>query len=40
MLIAQAHVQMGMKRAQGGHTVTFLQGVVKFSSVLPLLPKN
>ncbi|KAN0077635.1 hypothetical protein V8E54_005939 [Elaphomyces granulatus] len=23
-----AHVQMGMKRAQGGHTVTFLQGVL------------
>jgi hypothetical protein len=46
MLIARAHVQMVMKRVRGhqfhysGHTVTFLQDVVKFSSALPLLPED
>jgi len=46
MLIARAHVQMVMKRVRGhqyhysGHTVTFLQDIVKFSSVLPLLPED
>jgi hypothetical protein len=46
MLTARAHVQMVMKRVRGhqyhysGHTVTFLQDIVKFSSVLPLLPED
>jgi hypothetical protein len=46
MLIARAHVQMVIKRVRGhqfhysGHTVTFLQDVVKFSSALPMLPED
>jgi hypothetical protein len=46
MLIARAHVQMVMKHVRGhqfhysGHTVTFLQDIVKFSSSLPLLPED
>lgn len=46
MLVARAHVQMVIKRVRGhqfhysGHTVTFLQDVVKFSSALPMLPED